>query len=97
MVLLFVELKRYTATAWYVHRLRCARERGRGGLDEGSTGGLRSCRAARWFLYGMQAFALGTVVQCAASQNCTTVYRKLIVVWVLGVFVDMSYTPGRQT
>ena len=43
------ELRQYPATAWYMYQLRCDREvRGRGGSDEGSTVGLRSCRAVRW-------------------------------------------------
>jgi hypothetical protein len=46
------------------------------------------------YLYDMQAFALAIIVHYTAPEIARWLYRKLIAVSMLGVFVDTSQTPG---
>jgi hypothetical protein len=46
------------------------------------------------YLYSMQAFALATVVHRTCLKVARWLYQKLFAVSMLGVFFDMSYTPG---
>jgi hypothetical protein len=75
-----------------VYRLRCAREgRERDGLDERSRAGLPSWKSgATVYLYEMQAFALAITVHYTASEVARWLYRKMIAVSTLGVFIDTS-------
>ncbi len=93
MTFSFNELKQYSATAWYMYRLRCDREvRGRSGSDEGLKAGLWSCRAAQWFI--PIAWTLSrSLWSCIALhlEVARWLYRKLTAFSMLGVFVEMGY------